>query len=190
MFSTNKKGVFIILGLLSLSSIAFVVYKYQTNKSIVTSTPTINAIGTDYKGLLPGKSTEEEIVNTLGIPIKESTTDNAKILEYKSKNPNYNNTFYTQQGILNLAKEIITPDDNIKISNIAEQYGNYEEVLYKSGSEVGFNLYIYPDKGIAYIGHQPSGIVIEVWYFPPTDFENFKKMYAPDMPDQPIPKYY
>jgi len=190
MFSTNKKKLFIVLGLFSLFSIAFIVYKYQTNKSIVTSTPTINAIGTDYKGLLPGKSTEEEIVNTLGIPIKESTTDNAKILEYKSKNPNYNNTFYTQQGILNLAKEIITPDDNIKISNIAEQYGNYEEVLYKSGSEAGFNLYIYPSKGIAYIGHQLSGIVTEVWYFPPTDFENFKKSYAPDMPDQPIPKHY
>lgn len=184
----KKKKLILLLFVLSIISIVFIVYKLKRQREISPVSTPISEIGVDYKGLIPGKTSEDEVINKLGIPMKESREENIKILEYKSTNPNYNNIAKVENNTLSFFKEIVTPDDNIKITDINQKYGNYEKVLYPSGSETGFNLYVYPSKGIAYMGHQLSGIITEIWFFPPTSFEEFRKLYAPDYPDQPIPR--
>ncbi|MFH1971545.1 MAG: hypothetical protein ABIJ05_04145 [Patescibacteria group bacterium] len=166
-----------IIGLTAIIIIAvFLVLQFsKINKP--TPTPHFQN-GASYQNLIPGTSTREEIFQNLGSSLKERDENGVRILEYSSKNPNFNNELTVKDEKLSFVKEIVTLEDNIKIPNIINKYGNYENILYGPGSGVGFYLYIYSTKGIAYVGHQDSGLIKEIWYFPPTNFESFKSIYA------------
>jgi hypothetical protein len=175
---STKKRVLITLIVVLILSVSFILYRNYKNKTEVkVSIPTT---GAQYKELTPGVSTEESITNKMGTAVSEKQEGDTKILEYKSNNPNFNNQFLSKAGTLTFVKQIVTMDEKITISDINKEYGNYESVLYGPYSTNGFNLYIYPERGIAYIGHQESGIILEIWYFPPTDLRTFKNLYAQD----------
>lgn len=180
MNQTNpkRKTLLIISIIILITAIFYFVLKYF-NKSNKTLDSTFLNIPI-YNNLELGISTEEEIIQTLGYPVEEISKNGIKVLEYSSKSPNYNNELSVENGKLAFVKEIITLDDNIKISDIVNKYGDYENILYGPNSNVGFYLYVYLTKGIAYIGHQESGLILEIWYFPPTDFDTFKESYASD----------
>ena len=181
-----KKKIILGLSAASLLSIGFIVFmSYKTQKTSIN--PPISSTSPSYKNLQPGVSTTKDITNNLGDPAKETQDGIYNILEYSSNNPNFNNQLYVNSDKLTLVKQIVAPNDNIKIQDLTQKYGNYENMLYASGSASGFNLYVYPSKGIAYVGHQESGIVLEVWYFTPTTFDNFKATFAKDYSDNPVP---
>lgn len=139
--------------------------------------------GANYRNLTPGISSKEEVVKKLGEPLKTGLENGTETLEYNSNNPNLNNKFFINNGVLSLVKEIVTLKDKIKIPSIKEKYGDPVYTLFGPGSTIGFYLYIYPDKGFAYVGHEKSGLIKEIWYFPPTNFESFRKNYAPEYSD-------
>lgn len=172
----NKKVIiiFIIVLVLILIVIKSTGSK-QTNNEVV---PTKNPVTVNYNNLTIGGSTKEDVYQKLGSPITEKDVNGVRIIEFKSNNPNYNNELSFESDRLNFVKEIISPSDKIDISNLENKYGTYLNVLYGSTSNLGFDLYIYPEKGIAYIGNQYIGDVIEIWYFPPTDIKSFREMYA------------
>lgn len=181
----TKKRIFLVIAILSLASIVFIFYMSNKNKQTKT-TGTTNTTGASYKDLTPGKSSTDDIVNKLGTPIKETQNDSTKTLEYKSQsNPNFNNEFLIRSDKLTLVKEYVTLDDNIKVSDINQKYGNYKKTLYGPASVNGFHLYIIPEKGIAYIAHLEADIVTEIWYFQPTTFESFRSQFASEYTDTP-----
>jgi len=75
-------------------------------------------------------------------------------------------------------REIITAKDKKTTEDITSQYGNAPYTLYGPASVNGFNLYVYLDKGIAYIGHVKEPILLEIWYFQPTTIEDFQVKWA------------
>ena len=147
-------------------------------KKQVTNT---NLEGAEYMGLTPGSSSRSDVLDQNGTPLSENRSGDTSILEYKSQsNPNFNNEFQLRSNQLVFVKQHVTVQDNISISDIVKKYGNYQNVLYGSKSQNGFDLYIYPDKGIAYVGHQQAGIVLEIWYFQPTNLQTFMSTFAKD----------
>lgn len=182
--TTKKKLLFVLLAI-SILSVAYIVYLSSAGKKNATKTP-IPITGVTYNSLTPGLSTETDITKQLGTALKETQSGKTTTLEYKSTNPNFNNQLSVNSGTLSLVKQIVSSADNIFISDITQKYENYENILYKSGSSIGFNLYIYPDKGIAYLGHQGSGIVLEIWYFKPTTFDQFVNNYGQGYSVTPI----
>lgn len=181
----TKKRVLITIAVLSLFSIIFVVYISNKNKQTETTDVT-NTTGARYKDLTPGESTTNDIVNKLGTPIRETQNNSTKTLEYKSQsNPNFNNEFLIRSDKLTLVKEYITLDDNIKVTDVNQKYGNYKNTLYGPASINGFHLYINTEKGIAYIAHLEADIVTEIWYFQPTTFESFRSQFASEYTDTP-----
>lgn len=137
--------------------------------------------GAEYMGLTPGSSSRTDVLDQNGTPLTEKRSGDETILEYKSQsNPNFNNEFQLRSNQLVFVKQHVTAEDKISISDIVKKYGNYQNVLYGSKSQNGFDLYIYPDKGIAYIGHQQAGIILEIWYFQPTDLQTFMSTFAKD----------
>lgn len=181
---STKKKILILLSLISLVALIFIIVvinKDKNNEKIVTSTE-----APVYKNLQPGKSSGSDIINNLGQPIESSTIGDTTTFEYPSNNPNFNDQYKIKEDSLELIKHIVSSKDNIKISDINNTYGNYENVLYKSSSHSGFNLYIYPSKGIAYYGHQGSGIVLEIWYFKPMTFDTFKASFSEGYSENPV----
>ncbi len=180
---TKKRFKFVVIFILLTLVIFFFFYKNKTKKVIQNQTA-----GVQYKDLTPGKSSPDDIVKTLGNAINEKQDGNNTVLEYKSNNPNFNNQFLITSNTLVFVKQIVTMDEKITISDINQKYGNYTNVLYGPSSVNGFDLYIYPDKGIAYIGHQRADIVLEIWYFPPTDIKTFESLYAKDYSEVITPR--
>lgn len=176
----KPKRKFLLLVLLIVFIVVVIIFLFlkSSNKINVNPTP-IPQNGASYRNLIPGSSTEEDVLKNLGNPVKTGSNNGTKILEYYSKNPNFNNEILVNNNSLSFVKQIVTIGENIKIQDIINKYGNYENILYGPDAGVGFYLYIYSTKGIAYIGHQESGLIKEIWYFPPTSFESFKTKYAP-----------
>lgn len=132
-----------------------------------------------FKSLVPGKSTKEEILDALGTPKKEDVVNqNKTLLEYDSDSSVYNNQITVDNGVVDIIKEIVTLKNPKYSQEIKKVYGEPKYFLYGSDSYAGFNLYIYPENGIAYLGNPHTGLLLEIWYFPPTTFEVFKEKYA------------
>lgn len=76
--------------------------------------------------------------------------------------------------------EVATDKDGRSMSEFQKIYGPAPYLLYNELAGGGYVLYAYPEEGIAFIGKAATDSVLEVWYFPRTDYENFKQNYAQD----------
>ena len=130
-----------------------------------------------FDNIIPGTSNQKDVIDKLGEPVKSSSSS-ATPDEFKSLNPNKNNLVFYENGKVSLIKEIITYGEKRNISEIINKYGNPTYTLYGPDSSNGFNLYVYPDIGIAYLGNQSSGTLLEIWYFPSTNLSDFISNYA------------
>lgn len=138
--------------------------------------------GASFKSLIPGQSTKSDAIEKLGEPLNDKEPGS---LDFESKNPNLPHRVATENEKITFIKEIITAEDGKTSIDITALYGEAPYVLYGLDSIHGFNLYIYPDKGIAYLGHVKEPILLEVWYFQPTTFEEFRDKWAPGYYDTP-----
>lgn len=173
---------FLIIFLIIL--VGVIVFFFARSKKAVPTPTGLPTSGASYKSLTPGVSSKEDAIKLLGTPLNSSTSDT---LDFKSNNPNLPNQVDTSNDKVSLIKEIVTVSDKKTTTDITGQYGIAPSVLYGPDSVNGFNLYVYPDKGIAYIGHIKEPIVLEIWYFQPTTLENFISKWAPNYSETPHP---
>lgn len=178
-FILNKKRLFILICFFALLSIVFIGYMVNKNNRVVPEgTPPPPVAGqASYKSIVPGTSTKEDVIKSMGKPL-EDITGNSGTLKYSSLSPNRQNLVEIDNGKASFIKEIITLKDTKKTKEIVGQYGDAKKILYGPDAEAGFYLFVYPENGIAYIGHPESGLLLEVWYFPPTDLKNFISKYG------------
>lgn len=184
MFRINKKITFGFLAFLSLFSIIYIVVKIKgNNRNIPQPTPK-NTSQALYKSIVPGTSTNKNVSELLGNPIKTE----GNVSEYTSLSPNRNNKVLLENDVVSIVKEIITYKDNKRTTDIIKDYGVAEKILYGPDAGAGFFLFVYPANGLAYIGNPIGKTLLEVWYFPPTDINGFKTKYASDYTDRYVPK--
>lgn len=182
MFKNKKIKVVVVLLLIVL--FAFFVL-LQRKKEPESSDAFEHA---SFSDLRPGESTKENVFDKLGEPLATSSLGSFEVLDYQSSNPNFNREITIENDKVVFIKDIVTEKDNLKIADIENKFGKYKNSLFGPSSVNGFHLYIYPANGIAYIGHQVSGILLEVWYFEPTSLSVFKEKWASGYTDtvQPI----
>jgi hypothetical protein len=167
----NKKA-FLIIMVIGVVAIATIAYFYRQRPAPVTQTerPSFNSISA-------GISTVSQVINKFGEPIN---VGGEGLLEYKSKNPNINNSFIEKDGKIVFIREVITEADNITPDSLIQKYGGPEYVLYGPASVNGFNLYVSPKIGFAYLGHVKDPIVLEIWYLEPMSLDDFISKWAPE----------
>lgn len=172
-------------GLLIAASLilSFLLALLLKKEKVSIPTPT----GPSYKSITPGKSDKNELINKLGNPIKQSQTDdNLLTLDYASNSPNRNEKFILEDSKVALIKEIVTLKDIKTKQDITRVYGAADYILYGPDVAAGFYLYVYPDKGIAFIGKKESDLILEVWYFVPTSLSQFQSKLAKNYTFSPI----
>lgn len=164
----------VLLVLVAILIVAFITFRSKPNNQDQNdSVPK----GASFKSLVPGDSTKSDTIERLGDPLNNKESNS---LDFKSRNPNLPHQVLTENEKITFIKEIITAEDGKTSTYITNFYGEAPYVLYGLESIHGFNLYIYPDKGIAYIGHVKEPILLEVWYFQPTTQEDFRDKWAPN----------
>lgn len=129
----------------------------------------------------------DDLTKKLGSPIDQpDTSTKSGQYRYKSSTQNRPNEVIYQSNVPVFYKEMVTKSDNKTAKSITQKYGTPEIRLYGPESDIGFYLYAYPSKGIAYVGSIFDDIVTEVWYFSPTDLNTFMSTWAKEYSLQPI----
>jgi|SRR3989344_6293838 len=177
MFTLIKKNKILVI-LLAIFSILFLFDKTIFNKP-KTPPKTIQDIKrASYQNLTPGSSTKEQVTEILGNPLKEEA--DGTILKFTSSAPGKPHEVVIKENNILLIKETITINDDKKVNDIKKEFGEPKKILFGPGYTSEFYLSVYPENGIAYIGQDASGVLLEVWYFTPTNINDFIINYAPN----------
>lgn len=131
--------------------------------------------GASFRSLVPSLSSKKEAVETLGTPLNNIESDT---LSFKSNNPNLPHQVVVPDETVLFIKEVVSLADKKTTEDITGVYGETPYILFGPDSVNGFNLYVYPDKGLAYLGHVEEPVLLEIWYFQPTTIEDFQVRWA------------
>ncbi len=177
IFQTHKELFIIILIILLVIINQFIYEPSQKQSSnIITPTPLVYT-STSYKNVVPGVSSLDQANKEFGDPVNKEVSGNMTVYDYKSSNENRFNQATVENGKVVFIKQVVNSEDNITTDNLTNKFGKATFILYPKTNTATFDLYVYPDKGLAYLGHI-GGTVLEVWYFKPTTLEDFQKTWA------------
>ncbi len=142
----------------------------------------------NFNSIAPGVSTEETVIEQLGEPLSVTEEGLEKTLEYQSTSPTRKHEVTVEEAHVSFIKEIVSINDDTRAEDLIRLYGNPSARLYqKNDPQFAFSLYVYPEKGLAYLGHE-DGTLLEIWYFPTTSLGGFISKYAPGYsPTIPLP---
>ena len=177
MIEIVKRKKFFILGVISLISIVFILFKTSSTKQVTTKpTPFSTNKIADFKSIVPNQTSLDRINELLGYPVETRKDGDFTINEYRSTNKYRNHTIEIKKGLaIFIRQEIISGEQ--KASDIQKIYGLAPYMLYSQAASATFNLFVYPNNGIAYLGHK-DGTILEIWYFSPTTIEDFINNYG------------
>jgi len=176
VISTIWRYKFIFLILLVLVGV-WIFYQSQKGSKVTTKPP---EQAVSYKSLTPGKSNLDQLEKEFGEPLETKEDGTKKTLDFQSSSKVRPNQAIVEDETVVFIKEIVTKTDEKSVKNITGVYGDPNFVLYdQSSPNSSFSLYVYPDRGLAFIGH-PSGTLLEIWYFPPTTLDDFIQRWAPN----------
>jgi len=171
MFRFIKKYWLLIL--ISLMASLFIVNNVLESRQPSPNIPTpISTSTATYRSLLPGASTQDEVNELLGFPLKEGEQNGDKIAEYESTNKYRNHIITFENGKIALVREIVNSTDGKNSDTITNEYGEPPYILYDQYPAATFHLYVYPQNGIAFLGHEDKTL-LEIWYFEPMTIDEF-----------------
>ncbi|MFZ3301474.1 MAG: hypothetical protein WA152_02025 [Microgenomates group bacterium] len=176
------------LFLLIITIIFFLLFVYATtsNQNNIKEIKVTDTNIANIEGVRPGLLFEEDRINqTFGTQLSATSSGNVEIRDYPSSNIYRNNQIEVSNNKIGFIREIVNQEDNKTDNDIKNVYGNPSNILYPKTSDSSFNLYIYTDNGIAYLGHV-DGTILEIWYFEPTDIETFMSKYAQSYQETPF----
>jgi hypothetical protein len=168
--SLFKKYWFVLL--VFLTAVVYIVsILIKSPKTTPVPTPVSSKTST-FGTLTPGISTIDQVNEGLGKPVNTIATDSQTVSEYASTSKHRFHQVTFTNGVATLIKEIVSTTDDVKSDYITKDYGDAPYLLYNNEPNNYFNLYVYPQNGIAYLGHA-DGTVLEIWYFQPTTIDTF-----------------
>lgn len=176
----QKKPILKTVLVFLVITLGFIFFNQTKEKKVTvpTQTSTSSEIAT-FEGISPGTAfNEDEINEKLGFPVStKEEKDGVEVSDYRSTNEYRNNQLKIQNGTIKFIREVVNLDAKKSSEDIIKTFGISTYVLYNKDSSSVFDLYVYPNNGIAYLGHE-DGTLLEIWYFQPTDINNFIETWA------------
>ncbi len=170
----------IILLLFGASIILSTIYLITTSQQGTEEPPTEEppTETASFNSIAPGVSTEKTVREQFGEPLSVTEKGLKKTLEYESSSLTRRHQVTVEETQVLFIKEIVSINDDKRSPDLVQKYGIPTSVLYnKTSPNDTFPLYVYPEKGLAYLGHE-DGTLIEIWYFPPTSIDEFINKWA------------
>lgn len=159
--------IFVVVNLFILSMLAFV---NRNNKQ---------SAGVQWQDITPGQTTSKDLENKLGEPLKIQNNS----YYYPTSNQNRPTEVVVDNNTVKLVKEPVIKNEKGTLQNYIEQLGQPEKVFYGQ-YEYAAPGYFWGQRGVMVFGNPKSGVILEIWYFPPTTADAFAEQY-PELKDQP-----
>lgn len=196
MIKLKKKTIFILSTLVLALILALYLTFRASNKNQNTKDPaTVFPIPTfsdsqkdnNIQGLKPDSIKPDLTVTSVQQQLGQSIKNEGDLYYFKSNSPVDSHQALFENNKLVLFKEIITYNQERDVESIISKYELSEDaiLLYGDDYENNILLFVYLDKGIAYLATANQDYLVEVWYFKPTDIETFKLNFAKEYYNTP-----
>ena len=175
------KKIVIIFIIVIVCTIVFVVLRSRgllgkTGGPVATPTPMPGV----YRGVVPGSSTENDVLKSLGDPTRKDNIGQMTALVYPSDVGDQ--PINVEVGTDNTVTRIVEPISAIvRFADVSKELGAPDMILYGIFEELGFRLYTYLAKGIALLANPDTQEIKERWYFRPTNAATFTTLIAPGL---------
>ena len=181
--SPIKIRLFLLIIVVVVALVGYFLYRNKKAPPVPVPIPTSQQSA--WREVVPGLSTKKDVAQKLGKPKIEGESS----LEFESTSTTRNHTLSFEEGVVSLIKEIVSFRDTIKVNSLTSKYGETSDILYGPDAENGYYLFVYTEKGVAYLGNPATGNLLEIWYFPVTSFEDFQKRWAASYSKSLSPKF-
>jgi len=125
-----------------------------------------------WRNISPGQSTVDEL-EKLGVPVKREKIGKQEILYYPSDNQFYFKEVNVKENVVVFIRIQLFSKEGRSLKDKIEDFGPSYTVLYGPNTNSGILLYMYPDKGIAFLANEMGDLIFETWYFSPATLEEF-----------------
>lgn len=163
------------LPILAVAFVMGVISYFITSKSKPSVLPPALQVHS-WKGVVPGKTTTQEIQKSLGAPLSSVPTGTGVVLTYPSSNEYWNNEITTQQNRVVFVKERAFPLTEGSYEERKKNFTSTPIQLYGPDSIIDICLFVYVEQGTALLANPNTNVLYEQWYFPPTTFNQFLQM--------------
>ncbi len=136
-----------------------------------------------YKGITPGQTKKVDVLALLGDPNRTEQDGANEILLYPSPFTRQFNTIIFQDQIVVLIDVVIGDEDALAFSAIKALYGEPGKIAYTNYLQ-GSMVYIYPDKGRAFIADENADIVFTKQCFFPMSLDDYLNTWGKDLPSE------
>lgn len=134
-----------------------------------------------WNNITPNKTTETQ----LEPPLKILEGDKGKILLYQTGEENWATEVYVNKNQKVEGIKRYFPPEGENYQGYVDRLGQPDHVLYGPHSQAGFNVFTFLSKGIAITANPESGLILEIWHFPPTDIEKFFNSWGKELQTTP-----
>lgn len=138
-----------------------------------------------WRGITAGQSTQVELEEKLGKPETVETKETLQVLSYPSGNKYRPHTIILSENKVAFIKEQIIDQKSKNLKEYIQKYGQPDEVFYSPLSKVGYEVYGYLKLGLVVNANPNDGIILEIWYFTPTDSSDFLKHWGGNLSKTP-----
>lgn len=171
----KKFAIFILLVVLLVGGASFFFSRRGPQQSPpVSPTPTPTPSPTGWKTIVPGVSTQAELVQKLGPPKETTQTQEGTVYGYPSLNNQYwTNDILVTNGSVSFIRERIFKPAETSLSALTKKHQEPPIQLFGPDSNGGTDLFAYPPRGTAYLANSYQDTVYQVWHFSPMSLAEF-----------------
>lgn len=166
--SVFKKYWFLVL-LAFVATSLVIINLFLPKKETGPATPTVNQESI-WKGIIPGQTSQEQLINVLGAPDPKLSDFSTNTLAYPRQEGARPNEVIVEQETVSLIKEKVVVGI---YSDIKQKHGPSVADFYGPEQDAGFKLYVYNQKGFAVLASEGDGAILEIWHFQPTTIDKF-----------------
>jgi len=179
MIKKNKKYIILTIAVLFIGSMIIIIKALRNNPQEKVKQVNIPSVNYYYEGLIPGKATQEDVEKVLDKPISQENEGEYIKEEYKNQLSPRNHLAYFKDGKMVFFDEIVRWNKNS--NDLKRALGEPKDILYMAQVPGSYIMYIYPDKGVSFVGHPKTTTILDIWYFEPMSFEEFKNTWGKDL---------
>jgi hypothetical protein len=149
--------------------------------TFLTKKPVTGPVGLSWQGIIPGKTSERELLQKLGNPLSQQVEEHKKIFSFSSENQYRPNEVITLDSKVVFIKQPVVYPQEGEFEKYLQQFGQPDKVLFGPHSDAFFDAYIFLKQGLVLMANKNDGTIIEKWYFKPTSLENFLQAWGQEL---------
>lgn len=150
----------------------------------LTDEPSPATNGPDcMRGVLPGKTTRNELLAQLGNPLATDQEGGFEILSYAAPIYGQLNSVTLQNGVVVLVTAIQAANQPLRWSEVKAQHGEPAYAAFTNYQQ-GSKIYAFPTKGLAFVADGQFDAVFIRQCFLPMSLENYMLAYGNSLPTE------